>query len=253
MFTIANFNAALAADNDHYERHIRSELHDLVLAARGAVAPTAMVMAPLVNAISREKWRKYSNVKQYLLHEIAGLAPLVRAHLGSIVTFRTHSMQPGLSGRIEHVIRWGSSVGVFNTLNNLAHVRVHEHVQWGAATPAAQPYLMPEYQIAGAHNGLGFSFGNTGRGSDGHDPVGPFTSALAMVYTGPLVHAFVMNQTYEYSDDGGRNWVLIPNSAYTITRQLSSQGAFPRFTITKTAVMNPADTVTNYLDLLPAP
>src|SRR5688500_15471648 len=247
MYSVNAFNAALAADNNTYERFKKSDLHNLVALARGGTPFVVPALAALMNGISREKWRKYYNVKCYLLAEVPGLAHLVRAHLGTLVTFRTHMMRAIANGRIEHVFCWGSNTG---NLNDLAHVRVRERVQWGNSLLATHQYLDGAYRFAGVHVGLGTSFANTGRGVDTHDLVGPFTAPPSMVDIGHAVHALVLNQTYEFSDDGGATWNVIPNSSYTITRQLSTYGTGPRFTITKVAVMDPTDICMNSLNLL---
>lgn len=245
-FVLAAFEQALSQDNAHYERVKQSALHELVQALRGgAPLPSPATLAQLICAIPREKWRKYSRVKQYLLREIPGLAQLVRYHLGQIVDFRTIAMERGLHGHIQHTVGWSSNTG---NVEDLAHVQTRERVAWGVAHAHTQPFLLPEYRNANHHNGLGSAGAGSGRNVDSHHPVGPFQQPGSMTYTGPTVHLHQMDQAYEYSDDGGQTWHTILNSRFTIQRQMAAIHGGRRFTITKTSATN-QQSLTHFLDL----
>ncbi len=246
MFVLANFENALKADNSHYERFTTSSLHNLVQLLRQPppLAPAATIAAQMT-PIPLAKWRKYNNVKTYLLTEIPGLSGLVRVALGRPVNFHTVQMSAGINGRIKHTVGWSSSTA---NLADLGHVRVRERVSWPTQPAALQPHFMPEYRTANVHKGLGNSRGDQGTGTDEHDPVGPLSTPASLNYAGAAVIQSTMDQNCEYSDDGGANWITIALSDYTITRQLSYVGGRQRFTITKTKVGNAADTFQNHVE-----
>lgn len=245
-FLLAAFEQALRQDNAHYERATQSSLHELVQVLRGGFPqPSPANLARLICAVPRDKWRKYSRVKQYLVREIPGLAQLVRYHLGQVIDFRTIAMERAANGHIEHTVGWSSNTG---NVEDLAHVLTRERVAWGLAPAPTQPFLVPEYRQANHHNGLGSAGANSGRNVDTHHPVGPFQQPGSMTYAGPTVHVHQMDQTYECSDDGGQTWHTILNSGFTIRRQMAALNGGRRFTITKTSLSTP-QSLTHFLDL----
>jgi hypothetical protein len=68
MFILGNFEAELKKDNSHFERFIKSSLHNLVVMLRRPMPkPTAFTIAKEMNKISGAKWKKYANTHRYLL------------------------------------------------------------------------------------------------------------------------------------------------------------------------------------------
>jgi hypothetical protein len=254
MFVWNQFVAARTRDNPTYERFRTSSLHTLCTLLQGPTPPTAAQVAAAMNNIPRANWQKYTNVKSYLLRAFPDLAPLVRDHLGSINNFRTLQMAPQAKGFILHVVGWSSSTG---SLQDLGHIQTREHVSWGRPANAAQRffsegrpanpalmYLLPEYQRPGDHFGMGNALtvpASRGSASDVHHPAGPFTPA-AFQYNGADTLQFAMDQVYEFSEDDGASWNVIPNSAYRIVRGLS---AGPVFTIAKRHRDRQADSARN--------
>jgi hypothetical protein len=233
-FEIAALERELRQDNSHYERFRQSSLHSLVGALRGGFPqPSPANIATIIKTIPLDKWRKYKNAKKYLMKEIPGIAPLVRDYLGQIVEFHTVSMRKRYDGGIVHTVGWRSSTG---NLEDLFHVETRESVQWGNPAVSALEYLALAYRQGGSHNGNLTASANTGENDDGHELVGPFQHPASMRFRGPGEHRFVMNQTYEYSDDGCRTWNTIPNSAFRITRTLGALNNYPLFTVRKTSV-----------------
>lgn len=247
MFNWNNFVAVRNRDNSHYERILRSKLHNLValLQQHGANA-TIHALDTEIRGITRNKWRKYTNTKSYLLRQFLGLAAQVRDYLGEIAGFHSVAMHPGAGGFINHTVGWNSSTG---NLADLQHVITRERVDWAVPMMAAMPYVLAEYSIAGFHTGMATTPATTGRNRDTHHPVGPFLTPATLNYNSPNILVYNMNQTYQYSDDGGTTWNNIAGSGYTIVRQLQYVNARPRCTITKTSNVLPALTFTNHLDI----
>lgn len=169
-------------------------------------------------------------------------APRLR---GNIVNFRTRTITPGPGGTIVHVLEWDSSTG---NILDLGHILVRERVAWPAPAPEYVQYIIdPEplenYQVQGHHYGLGnnaTSNANTGQGDDTHGLMGPW-KPNTLNYPGPNPMRLVFRQQYEFSTDNGNVWALIPNSQYTVTREIAKVGEQVRAKITKINDHNNAD------------
>ena len=244
MFKLADFQRELNADNPTFGRILRSDLHEVV-ALVSRTGFTVQQLAAEMKKVSAEKWLKYVRTKAYLLREFPLLATLLR---GKLVDFRTVSLTKGGAGAIVHVLGWKSDTG---SLADLAHLRVRERIVWPAPAPAAVPYLIPEYRVAGEHFGMGnavYTQGSAGRGDDTHAALGPFGPPV-LTFAGPGSLEYVIAQTYEQSDNAGGTWTAIPDSAYTIRRVVTRVGPKTRLTITKTNNTKPGDTLTNSTDV----
>ncbi len=257
MFVLQNFMNQVRQDNPHYERHVRSSLHDLVAVLSRTARPfTALEVATELKKIMRAEPTKlatrYARSKAYLLREIPGLAAALR---GEITDFRTGRISKGNNGTIVHQLVWGSDTG---SLADLAHLRVRELVSWPTpahpvvpATHIIAPEPLENYRVAGQHAGVGnaaFTPGSTGQGNDTHSAIGPFSpGALAYAGATPLVVTF--DQVYQYSSDGGVTWQDIQDSRYSIRRELRPMGGRTQVTLTKTNVTRPRDSLSNVLTL----
>ncbi|MBW8896861.1 MAG: hypothetical protein JF619_01795 [Massilia sp.] len=255
MFVLTTFMNQVRQDNPTYGRVKTSSLHDLV-AVLSAPPFTAADVATELKSIMRAEPGKltgrYARSYAYLRREIPGLIAAMRAN---VFNFRTESILRGMGGTIVHRLVWESDTG---DLADLAHIRVREHVSW--PTPTAPvipnvhidtPDVHTNYRIAGFHTGVGnaaFTPGPVGNGNDTHGAYGPFSPAC-MNYTGaaPLVVTFT--QVYQSSADGGTTWIDIPNSRYTIRRELRRVGNRTQVTITKTNVARPRDAMMNTITL----
>jgi hypothetical protein len=257
MFVLTTFMAQVRQDNPRYERRTSSSLHNLVTLLSRTVPPfTAAEVATELKTILRTDRTKltirYARSYAYLLREIPGLIAAMR---GDIFNFRTGNLSRGPNGSIVHRLVWDSDTG---SLGDLAHIRVREHVSWPTPTAPVVPtthIIAPDqfnnYRIAGFHAGVGnavFTPGTAGNGNDTHAAIGPFTPA-ALTYTGaaPLVVTFT--QVYQASYDGGANWIDIPNSRYTIRRELRQVRNRAHVTLTKTNATVPRDALSNTLIL----
>jgi hypothetical protein len=255
MFVLTTFMAQVRQDNPTYGRVKTSSLHDLV-AVLSAPPFTADDVATELKKIMRTEPGKltgrYARSYAYLRREIPGLVAALR---GNVFNFRTGRLARGPGGTIEHRLVWESDTG---NLADLAHIRVREHVSWPTPVPPVIPTVHLEapdqhtnYRIAGFHAGVGNAAstpGTVGSGSDTHGASGPFNGA-ALDYTGaaPLVVTFT--QVYQSSADGGVTWANIPNSTYTIRREVRRAGNRAQVTITKTNVAQPRDAITNMVTL----
>lgn len=255
MFVLNTFMNQVRLDNPTYGRVKTSSLHDLV-AVLSAPPFTANDVATELKKIMRAEPGKltgrYARSYAYLLREIPGLVVALR---GKVFNFRTGSLARGPGGTIVHRLFWDSDTG---DLGDLAHIRVREHVSWPTPVPPIipnvhieQPDVHTNYRIAGSHAGIGNAAstpGTAGNGNDTHGAYGPFTPAC-MNYTGaaPLIVTFT--QVYQASANGGVTWVDIPNSQYTIRRELRRVGNRTQVTITKTNVARPRDAITNTITL----
>ena len=255
MFVLNTFLAQVRLDNPTYGRVKTSSLHDLVaLLGRAAPPFTAAEVAVELKKIMRAEPGKltgrYARSYAYLRREIPGLIAALR---GDVFNFRTGSLARGPNGNIVHRLVWDSDTG---NLGDLAHIRVREHVSWPTPTAPVIPnvhIVAPDqfnnYRIAGFHTGVGnavFTPGTAGNGNDTHGAYGPFSNT-ALDYTGaaPLVVTF--NQVYQSSADGGMTWIDIPNSRYTVRRELRRVRNQIQVTMTKTNVTAPRDALTNTL------
>ncbi|MFN0057629.1 MAG: hypothetical protein ACKVX7_04160 [Planctomycetota bacterium] len=167
---------------------------------------------------------------------------------GQLVNFQTKSLQAAPGGNIKHVLTWKSSTG--DPLD-LGHLRVREKVSWPTPPPLVIPYIIPpdpeDYTRAGAHYGLGnaaFTPGQMGQGDDTHSAMGPF-SHLALNFRGPGSLQVTFEQEYQYSDDNGTTWHLIPNSRYTVRRQITWANDKTTVSIVKTNRDDPGDSCSN--------
>ena len=246
MFKFTDFDAVLRKDNPNYERVIRSELHTVVEILRNGGARVHLgELAVEMKKVSKQKWQKYARTRQYLEREFPGLKNLLK---GKITNFRSGSLTKGKAGAIIHVLRWDSDTG---DLADLQQLRVREHISWRAANAASRDYLLPEYQGAGEHYGMGnaaFTPGNLGKGDDTHAALGPFTPAI-FNFNGPGQLEHNISQVYEFSEDSGASWKPIPNSRYSIQRKVSRVGQKVKLTITKTNADRPSDSCTNFTEV----
>jgi hypothetical protein len=255
MFVLTTFLAQVAQDNPTYGRVKTSSLHNLVALLSTPPFGVNAVAAELKAIMRAEPGKltgRYARSFAYLRREIQGLTAALR---GNVFNFRTGSLARGPQGAIVHRLVWESDTG---DLADLAHIRVRERVSW--PTPIAPviptvhidtPDVHTNYRIAGFHTGIGNAAstpGTMGRGDDMHGAYGPFSPAC-LNYTGaaPLVVTF--NQVYQFSDDGGAHWADIPNSSYTIRRELRRVGNRIQVTMTKTNVALPRDSITNTLTM----
>jgi hypothetical protein len=251
MFVLNTFLAQVRQDNPTYGRVKTSSLHNLVAvlsAPHFSVTAVARELKAIMRTEPGKLTGRYARSLAYLRREIPGLTAALR---GSVFHFRTASLARGPQGAIVHRLVWESDTG---DLGDLAHVLVREHVSW--PTPAApvipnvhidEPDVHTNYRVAGFHTGVGNAAttpGTAGNGNDTHGAYGPFSPAC-MNYTGaaPLVVTF--QQVYQSSADGGVTWIDIPNSRYTIRRELRRVANRIQVTITKTNVALLRDTVTN--------
>lgn len=217
-FTVAGLNEQLFADNKGYSS--RSDLNRLVNILRGPQTWTAASITAEMKRISKAKWLKYQRTRQYLEREIAGLTALLRA----IPTgFATVSMTGNPENTtLTHQFKWASDTGV---LADLANVYVREHVRWVQWPPAliacipANDATLQGYRIAGEHTGLKPNKGDVGGGTDNHQLQQPFGPALFRYNSAPASAS--MSQVYEYSYDQVV-WTPIPDSSYTIVREVSN-------------------------------
>lgn len=232
MFDSATLSKKLKADNPTYERIRTSDLHALVeLLNKGRCS--AQQVATEMKKVSGTKWQKYKQTRSYLVKEVPGLAPLVKADL---VNFKTKTLTALAGGNIKHDACWESDTGA---LSDLTHVFVREKVSWGAATPQVKPYIHTDYQKPGQHFGVGnavSSPGTAGMMSDTHDAKGAYGPAV-FNFTGPGTISYKCSQVYQYSDDNKATWKDIPNSTYEITRSVTAiAGGKIKFEISKRSV-----------------
>lgn len=216
MFTLQAFTAALRLDNPTYERLRTSDLHALVALMSSGRFDAHMVAAEM-KRISRDKWKKYTRTRAYLISNVPQLEKLVRA---SLVNFRTQSLVALPGGNIKHDAVWDSDSG---SLQDLGYVFVREKVSWGAASQNASNYLDPAYRIPGQHFGVGnavTSPGSAGNMSDTHDAIAAWIPTI-FSFTGPGAISYLCSQVYQYSDDNRATWHDIPNSTYEILRTVS--------------------------------
>lgn len=222
-FRLTDFNRVLKQDNPNYERIKDSSLHALVEVLK-KTTPMASEVEREMKKIPKEKWKKYARTRHYILTSFDALVP-------EIVDFKTERLTAGAAGAIVHVLKWKSSTG---DLNDLAHIKVREHVSWDAPNMTTRPYLDPAYQVAGRHYGVGnaaFTPGSTGQGDDTHAALGPFTPQILKLPEGTELE-FEMDQVYEFTVDGFR-WEAIPRSNYRILRTVTKDGERVRLTIRK--------------------
>jgi len=75
MFKLDDFKKELKKDNSHYERFIKSSLHDLVaMLERPMPKATAFQVTAEMKKIPDAKWKKYARTKSYLLRSFPGLS-----------------------------------------------------------------------------------------------------------------------------------------------------------------------------------
>jgi len=67
MFKLDVFEQHLKKDNSHYERFLKSSLHGLVELLRSRGPKTVALIAVEMKKVSADKWKKYTNVRKYLL------------------------------------------------------------------------------------------------------------------------------------------------------------------------------------------
>ncbi|MGE0386829.1 MAG: hypothetical protein AB7Q97_19055 [Gammaproteobacteria bacterium] len=225
MFKFSEFEKVLYKDNPRYERIKTSDLHDLVALLESKASPSAEAVGKEMKKIKKEKWKKYARTRSYLLEEF----PDLRAKL---VKFKTKSLGKGAAGAINHVLTWESDSG---DLDDIDHIRVREHVSWGAPDREVAPYVIGEYAKGGHHYGQGnaaFTPGNVGQGDDTHAALGPF-SPKVLEFKGPGALRYEMEQVYEMSDDGGKTWSAIPKSKYKILRVVTFEDNKIKLSIAK--------------------
>ena len=157
------FRACLLTDNKNYERFKTSELHSVVSIVQNGNFSTDRLAAEM-RRVSKQKWRKYQTTYAYLVNAVPGLAQKL---LGKLVRFRTKSLTAGPAGAIVHVLVWESDTG---DLADLAHLRVREHVSWQAPGGQTRNYVIPEYQGAGNHYGVGNAAFTPGRSARATTP-----------------------------------------------------------------------------------
>jgi hypothetical protein len=243
MFTVAGLNAELLKDNPTFERVLRSDLHDLVVMLRRAPPNyTLSQVAAEMKKISRDKWLKYRNTRQYLERELIGLTALLRA---TPIDFKTTAMTSQVGDTIlRHTFTWKSDTG---SLPDLAQTVTREHVRWPQWPAAITAFINPDfgaaYMAPGFHHGLASANpASTGSGQDDHGLFGPFNQRI-IDYRGALIQA-PMDQTYQYSHDRV-TWHDIPNSGFTIVRSAEgAPGGKVKLSLTKTRVGKPTETFT---------
>ncbi|MBS0054497.1 hypothetical protein [Yersinia sp. Marseille-Q3913] len=246
MFQFIDFDRVLRTDNPTYERILCSDLHAVInLVRHGWGTFRVEQLASEMKKISAIKWQKYLKTKQYLIRECPGLHDQLRPQL---INFRTFNLTAGAAGAIDHTLIWQSDTGV---LGDLAHIRVREKVCWQAPEHRVLPYVINEYRQKGVHYGVGNAIympGNTGQGNDTHTVLGPFSPKM-LNFGGPGELEFVITQTYQQSNDGGRSWTDIPDSTYRIRRIVRCAGTKLQLTIYKENLSNPCDALSNMTEV----
>lgn len=102
MFKMDDFMKEIKKDNSHYERFMKSSLHDLVeLLKRPMPRATPPQIATEMKKIPADKWRKYVHAREYLLKEIPGLRDLVRT--SATVTAPIAGYAPGKYERAQDI------------------------------------------------------------------------------------------------------------------------------------------------------
>jgi hypothetical protein len=242
-FKFDDLKKQINLDNPTYERHIKSDLHTLVaILSKVPKAWTAQSIAVEMKKVKSTKWIKYARTRRYLEKEIIGLKALL---LAIPTKFKTMKMVSELDDTIlRHTFKWESDTG---SMQDLQRTYTRENVKWGQwpktltdciGLPHGKAYLTP-----GHHTGLASANpASTGQGSDGHALMAVFNQTI-LNYAGPPAQA-KMDQVYEYSHDR-INWFSIPESAYTIVREVKDLGNNKvQLTITKTNKTKPSDKFT---------
>ena len=81
-FKLEEFEKMLKKDNSHYEYILKSSLHNLVELLRSTGPKTVPMIAAEMKKVPAEKWKKYANVRKYLLTCFPALAMVFSATTG---------------------------------------------------------------------------------------------------------------------------------------------------------------------------